>query len=85
MPYDCGGVSVTQHCVENSHQFQFSNPDCLECRSEGCWINDQTHCICEEGFEQDRNICIGKKVFNVINSRLHEVRRELSTLCDVKI
>ena len=57
-----GGVSVTPYCVENSHQSQFSNPERLECRSTGHWLNDQTHCICDEGFERNTNICIGKMV-----------------------
>ena len=57
-----GAVPVTPYCTENAHFSGISNPDTLECTSEGLWNNDQTHCECNTGYSKDKegDICEGK-------------------------
>ena len=56
-----GAVPVTPYCTENAHFSDISNPDALECTSEGLWNNDQTHCECNTGYKhKDGDICEGK-------------------------
>ena len=49
-------VSVTPHCAENSHHSEFSRPDLLICTPEGSWINDLTHCVCDQGYDNQQNV-----------------------------
>ena len=54
-------VPVTPYCTENAHFSDISNPDTLECTSEGLWNNDQTHCECNTGYIKDKKgDCEGK-------------------------
>ena len=56
-----GDVSVTPHCAENSNHSDISIPDILICTPEGLWLNDQTHCVCDQGYDnqEDSNKCEG--------------------------
>ena len=54
-------VSVTPHCAENSNHSDISIPDLLICTPEGFWLNDLTHCVCDQGYDnhEDPTKCEG--------------------------
>ena len=54
-----GTMSVSPHCTMNSHHTEESNPESLVCSSEGIWFNDQTVCICNQGYYRDSDDCKG--------------------------
>lgn len=64
-----GNVSVKSQCAENSNFTDMSMPDLLVCTSNGKWLNDQTQCVCNEGYEQiDNNFnCESKHIVKLRN------------------
>ena len=59
---DSGSVRVIPYCAEHSHFSTASVENTLVCPSNGTWLNDQSHCVCDEGYsnEEDVDTCKGK-------------------------
>ena len=53
-PY-AGAVHVMPFCAENSHFSDISNHNSLTCQYDGTWLNDQSHCECDDGYNNDRD------------------------------
>ena len=61
-----GEVSVSPQCVENSDHAAGSRPDLLMCTAEGWWKDDLIHCVCNDGYYRDIDICRGTAIYNVM-------------------
>ena len=59
---ETGLVSVTPQCVENSALNPMNSAQ-LQCTSDALWMNnDETLCVCNEGYYNDNGICRGNKL-----------------------
>ena len=58
---DVGSVFVKPFCAENSHFSDISNHNSLTCLYNGTWLNGQAHCVCDDGYnnERDADVCEG--------------------------
>ena len=58
---NAGSVFVRPYCADNSHFSDISNHNSLRCLYDGIWLNDQSHCVCDEGYNSDRDagLCEG--------------------------
>ena len=58
---NAGVVFVRPFCAENSHFSDISNHNSLTCLYNGTWLNGQEHCVCDEGYNNDRDgdVCEG--------------------------
>ena len=56
-----GSVFVRPYCAENSHFSDISNHNNLICLDNGTWLNGQAHCVCDDGYSNDRDadVCEG--------------------------
>ena len=52
---DAGAVKVRPFCAKNSHFSDISNHSSLTCLYNGTWLNGQEHCVCDEGYNNDRD------------------------------
>ena len=57
---DTGSVHVMEFCAENSHFSDISSHN-LICQHDGTWLNGQAHCVCDDGYNNDRDadVCEG--------------------------
>ena len=60
-----GEVSATTECVENSDHAAGSRTESLVCTAEGQWKDDLTHCVCNDGYYREIDICRGTAIYNV--------------------
>ena len=51
-------VYVTPQCVENS-ALSLMSAKGVQCTSDGTWVNDETLCVCNEGYYNDNGVCRG--------------------------
>ena len=58
---NAGAVFVRPFCAENSHFSDISNHNNLICLYNGTWLNGQAHCVCDDGYNNDRDadVCEG--------------------------
>ena len=56
-----GFVLATPYCAENSHFSDISIENTMTCQYNGTWRNDQSHCVCDEGYNNDKtaDVCEG--------------------------
>ena len=54
-------VHAMPYCAKNSHFSVSSNHNSLTCQYNGTWLNDQAHCVCDDGYNNDRDaeVCEG--------------------------
>ena len=50
-----GSTLVRPFCAKNSHFSNISNHSSLTCLYNGTWLNGQEHCVCDEGYNNDRD------------------------------
>ena len=50
-----GSTLVRPFCAENSHFSHISNHNSLACLNDGTWLKDQSHCVCDDGYNNDRD------------------------------
>ena len=69
---DNGSVKVDPYCADHSHFSAASVEDTLLCLASGTWLDDQSHCVCDEGYsnEEDAHTCKGKRTLTIVNYSL---------------